>query len=60
MQVRFPALLSGLRVRPCGELWCRSQTRLGSGVAVAAVQIQSLALEPPYAVVVALKRQLIN
>ena len=30
------ALLSGLRIQGCHELWCRSQTRLGSGVAVAA------------------------
>ena len=29
------AQLSGLRIRRCCELWCRSQTRLGSGVAVA-------------------------
>ena len=29
------ALLSGLRIRSCCELWCRSQTGLGSGVAVA-------------------------
>jgi len=32
------ALLSGLRIR-CGcELWCRLQTRLGSGIAVALAQ----------------------
>ena len=29
------ASLSGLRIQPCRELWCRLQTRLGSGVAVA-------------------------
>ena len=29
------ASLSGLRIRHCRELWCRSQSRLGSGVAVA-------------------------
>ena len=29
------ALLSGLRIRQCHELWCRSQMRLGAGVAVA-------------------------
>ena len=28
-------LLSGLMIRPCRELWCGSQTRLGSHVAVA-------------------------
>ena len=33
--VRSPALLSGLRIRRCRELWCRSQTWLGAGVAVA-------------------------
>ena len=31
------ALLSGLRIWHCGELWCRLQTRLGSGIAVAVV-----------------------
>ena len=33
--VRSLASLNGLRTRRCHELWCRSQTRLGSGVAVA-------------------------
>ena len=37
-QVRPLASLSGLRIRHCQELWCRSQMRLGSGVAVAVVQ----------------------
>ena len=37
------ALVSGLRIGRCRELWCRSQTQLGSSVAVA------LAWEPPYA-----------
>ena len=36
---------------------CRSQTRLGSGIAVAVVLIRSLAWEPPYATGVALERQ---
>ena len=37
-QVRPLASLSGSRILlPCCELWCRSQTWLGSGVAVAAV-----------------------
>ena len=31
------ALLSGLRIRRCRELWCRLQRRLGSHVAVALV-----------------------
>ena len=26
-----------LRIGPCRELWCRSQTQLGSGIAVAVV-----------------------
>ena len=35
MRVRSLALLSGLRIWHCHELWCRSQTLLGSHVAVA-------------------------
>ena len=35
------ALLSGLRIRHCREVWCRSQTRLGSHNAVAVVQASS-------------------
>ena len=35
LRVRSLALLSGLRIRPCPVLWCRSQMRLGPGVAVA-------------------------
>ena len=35
------ALLSGLRIRRCHELWCRSQIWLRSGVAVAVVQAGS-------------------
>ena len=31
-------MLSGLRIGRCHELWCRSQTQLGAGVAVAATQ----------------------
>ena len=30
-------LLSGLRIRSCCELWCRSQTQLGSRIAVVVV-----------------------
>jgi len=33
--VQSLALLSGLRIRSCRELWCRLQMHLGSGVAVA-------------------------
>ena len=54
-QVRSPALLSGLRIWHCCELWCRSQMRFGSCVAVA--PIQPLAWELPYAAGVALKKQ---
>ena len=39
--VRSLASLSGLRIRHCHALWCRSQTRLGSGVAVAVVEAGS-------------------
>ena len=35
--VRSEASLSGLRIQRCCELCCKSQMRLGSGVAVAAV-----------------------
>ena len=35
--VRLLASFSGLRIWRCHELWCRSQTRLGSCVAVALV-----------------------
>ena len=35
LQVRSLASLSGLRIRCCCELWCGSQKRLGSLVAVA-------------------------
>ena len=35
------ALFSGLRIRHCRELRCRSQTRLGSGVDVAVAQASS-------------------
>ena len=40
-QVRSLASLTGLRIRPCYELWCRLQTQLGSSVAVALVQAGS-------------------
>ena len=32
MQVRSLALISGLRIQRCCELWCRLQMRLGPGV----------------------------
>ena len=34
-QVQPLTSLSGLRIRRCSELWCRSQMRLKSGIAVA-------------------------
>ena len=37
LQVQSLALLSGLRIRRCRELWCRSQIQLGSRIAVALV-----------------------
>ena len=39
--VQSLASLGGLRIQHCRELWCRSQTRLGSHVAVAVVQAGS-------------------
>ena len=62
-QVRSLSLFTGLRIWRCCELWCKSQTRLGSGVAVdlalpwlwrrpaAVALIRPLAWEPPYAAV---------
>ena len=58
-RVRSQAPLCGLRMQPGCELWCRSQTRLGSRVAVdtAAAPIQPLTWELPYAASVTLKWQ---
>ena len=63
-QVRSLALPSGIRVRRCHELWCRSQTRFGSGVACGSGEgqwlqlwLDPLAWAPPYVAGVALKRQ---
>ena len=56
------ALFSGLRIGHCHELWCRSQTQLGSGIAVAVAQaaatapIRPLAWEPPNAAGAALEK----
>ena len=63
LQVWSLALLSGLRIPHCYEPWCRSQTRLGSGIAVpvhrptAVAPILPLAWATPYAVGMALKGQ---
>ena len=63
LQFRSLDLLSGLRHGH--DLWCRSQTRLGSCIIMAVVctkpvasaLIRPLAWEPPYASGAALKRQ---
>ena len=61
LRIQPLALLSGLRIRCCHELWCRFQTQLGSCVAVTVAKarslapIQPLAWEPPHATGVALK-----
>ena len=41
MQVQSLALLSGLRIRPYSELWCRSYVLLGSHVAAVMVYVGS-------------------
>ena len=41
LRVRSLALLRGLRIQRCREQWGRSQTRLGSGVAVAVAVVQA-------------------
>ena len=56
-------LLSGLRIQRCHGLWCRSQTQLGSCVAVAVVSAGGFssdstpAWELPHATNAALKKQ---
>ena len=58
-RVRSLVSLTGLRILQCRELWCRSQVRLRSYVAVlwprpvATASIRPLAWEPPYAAGVA-------
>ena len=62
IRVRSLALISGLRIRRCCELGCRSQTPLRSGIAVSVVQaaavapIQPIAWELQYAASAALKK----
>ena len=59
--VQSLALLSRLRIQCCHELWCRSQTWLGSQLLwlwcrpVAAALARPLAWEPPYATGAALE-----
>ena len=61
MRVGSLTLLSGLRIQCCHELWCRSQTRLRSGIAVAVCKpaavapIRPLACRLPYVTGVALE-----
>ena len=49
MQVQSLASLSGLRVRRCCELWCRSQACLRPGIAVAGRRLAAIALIGPLA-----------
>ena len=46
MWVQSLALLSGLKIQCCGELWCRSQTQLRPCVAVAQAGSWSSNLTP--------------
>ena len=61
MWVPSLALISGLRIQHCHELWCRSQTRLRSALLwlwlwlAAVAPIGPLIWELPYAIGVALK-----
>ena len=41
LRVRSLASLGGMGIRRCQDLWCRSQTQLGSRVAVAVVWVDS-------------------
>jgi len=56
LRVQTLALLSGLKIRHCRELWCRLQTRSDPALLwlwhrqAATSPIQPLASEPPYAV----------
>ena len=59
-EVRSLASLSGLRIQCCHELWYRSQTWLGSGIAVAVALIRPMAWELPYPVGAALKSKQTN
>ena len=62
LQVRSLASLTGLRIRHCHELWCRSQMLLRFSIAVgwcrlaATAPIRPLAQEPPYAAEAALEK----
>ena len=60
----IPGLSQWVKNRRCYESWCRLQMQLRCCIAVAVVRpvvtawVRSLALEPPYAEGVALKRQI--
>ena len=41
LQVQSLASLNGLRTQNCRDLWCSSQTQLGSGIAVAVAEASS-------------------
>ena len=63
LQVQSLAMLSGLRIRHCRELWCRSRCGLDLVLLwlwrrpAATSPIKPLAWEPPYIPGAALKRQ---
>ena len=44
-QVQSLALLNGLRIQCCHDLWCRLQTQLKSHITVAVAQGQQLQLQ---------------
>ena len=47
-QVSSLALLRGLRIWHCCELWCGSQMRLGSGIAVALYLVPAAMFRDPF------------
>ena len=55
MRVQSVASVSALRIQRGRELWCRSQSWLGSHMAAAVAPIGPLAWEPPSASAAALK-----
>ena len=67
-EVRSLALLGGLRIRHCHELWCRLHMHLGSHIAAAVMQAgscssdsnQPLAWELLYAAPAALKKGMLT
>ena len=51
------SILSGLRIRCCCKLWCRSRMQLRSGIAVAVTPFLPVAWEPPHAAGGPLKKE---